>query len=98
MMRSREEFLPRTSQRPSTLVVTFWRSTVGKKIVMAATDAIGVGYLIGHVTGNLLVFLGPAKIDASRTMRWTPLQGGRRDHKNPGDTKSLITGKASDRS
>jgi succinate dehydrogenase / fumarate reductase cytochrome b subunit len=31
---------------------------------MAVTGAIGVGYLIGHVTGNLLVFLGPAKIDA----------------------------------
>jgi succinate dehydrogenase / fumarate reductase cytochrome b subunit len=31
---------------------------------MALTGAIGVGYLIGHVTGNLLIFLGPAKIDA----------------------------------
>jgi succinate dehydrogenase / fumarate reductase cytochrome b subunit len=62
MMQSREEFLPRTSQRASMLVL-FWGSTVGKKIVMAVTGAIGVGYLMGHVAGNLLVFLGPAAID-----------------------------------
>jgi len=41
-----------------------WRSTVGKKIVMALTGAIGVGYLIAHVLGNLQVFAGPAKINA----------------------------------
>jgi succinate dehydrogenase / fumarate reductase, cytochrome b subunit len=63
MRQSSEEFFPRTVQRPS-LVVAFWDSTVGKKIVMAVTGAIGVGYLIGHVAGNLLVFRGPAKIDA----------------------------------
>jgi succinate dehydrogenase / fumarate reductase, cytochrome b subunit len=63
MRQSREEFFPRTVQRPTT-VVAFWHATVGKKIVMAVTGAIGVGYLIGHVAGNLLVFRGPAKIDA----------------------------------
>ena len=63
MRESSEEFVPRTVQRPR-LVVAFWNSTVGKKIVMAVTGAIGVGYLIGHVAGNLLVFQGPAKIDA----------------------------------
>jgi succinate dehydrogenase / fumarate reductase, cytochrome b subunit len=63
MMRSREEFLPRPDQRPS-MVATFWDSTVGKKIVMAVTGAIGLGYLIAHMTGNLLVFRGAAKIDA----------------------------------
>jgi len=46
------------------MVTTFWRSTVGKKIVMAVTGAIGWGYLIAHMTGNLLVFRGAAKIDA----------------------------------
>ena len=63
MMRSSEEFLPRTDQR-SSMVATFWDSTVGKKIVMAVTGAIGLGYLIAHVMGNLLVFRGAAKIDA----------------------------------
>ena len=42
----------------------FWNSTVGKKIVMALTGAIGVGYLVAHVSGNLLVFAGPEKINA----------------------------------
>ncbi len=46
------------------MLVTFWGSTVGKKIVMAVTGAIGLGYLIAHVIGNLLVFRGPDKIDA----------------------------------
>ena len=41
-----------------------WNSTVGKKIVMALTGAIGVGYLVAHVSGNLLVFAGPEKINA----------------------------------
>jgi len=38
---------------------TFWRSTIGKKIVMAVTGLIMVAFLIGHVSGNLLVFRGP---------------------------------------
>src|SRR6478672_12247150 len=63
MMRSSEEFLASTNQRPS-LVAMFWHSTVGKKVVMAVTGAIGFGYLIAHMTGNLLVFRGAAKIDA----------------------------------
>lgn len=31
---------------------------------MAATGAIGLGYLVAHVMGNLLVFRGAAQIDA----------------------------------
>jgi succinate dehydrogenase / fumarate reductase, cytochrome b subunit len=62
-MMPREELLSRANQRPS-MVTTFWDSTLGKKIVMAVTGAIGVGYLIGHLAGNLLVFRGQAKIDA----------------------------------
>ena len=41
-----------------------WGSSVGKKIVMAATGLIWVGYLITHVLANLLVFQGPGKINA----------------------------------
>ena len=63
MRHSSEEFFPRTVLRPS-LVVAFWDSTVGKKIVIAVTGAIGVGYLIGHVAGNLLIYQAPARIDA----------------------------------
>lgn len=38
----------------------FWRSTIGKKVVMAVTGVLMVAFLIGHVLGNLLVFKGPA--------------------------------------
>jgi succinate dehydrogenase cytochrome b subunit len=36
----------------------FWQSTIGKKAVMAITGIVMVGFVIGHVTGNLLVFRG----------------------------------------
>ena len=48
------------SRRPAQL----WNSTVGKKIVMALTGAIGVGYLVAHVSGNLLVFASAERINA----------------------------------
>lgn len=41
----------------------FWQSTIGKKIVMAVTGLIGVGFVVGHMLGNLQVFLGPAKFN-----------------------------------
>lgn len=42
----------------------FWRSTIGKKAVMAVTGLIGIGFVIGHMAGNLLVFQGAEAIDA----------------------------------
>lgn len=36
----------------------FWDSTIGKKIVMAVTGVIGVLFVIGHMSGNLLMFKG----------------------------------------
>jgi len=42
----------------------FWASTIGKKVVMAVTGLIGVGFVIGHMLGNLQVFLGPARFNA----------------------------------
>jgi len=45
-------------------LATFWRSQVGKKIVMAVTGLIGVGFVIGHMIGNLQIFEGPEKINA----------------------------------
>ena len=44
-------------------IAAFWRSTIGKKVVMAVTGVIGIGFLISHVTSNLLVFQGPEKIN-----------------------------------
>ena len=37
-------------------VQDLWRSTIGKKIVMAVTGIIGVGFVIGHMIGNLQMF------------------------------------------
>lgn len=45
-----------------------WNSTVGKKIVIALTGAIGVGYLVAHVLGNLLAFQGAQRINAYATL------------------------------
>lgn len=36
----------------------FWQSTIGKKIVMAVTGIIGVLFVIGHMSGNFLMFKG----------------------------------------
>jgi succinate dehydrogenase / fumarate reductase, cytochrome b subunit len=41
----------------------FWGSTVGKKMVMAVTGLIGVGFVVGHMVGNLQVFLGPTRFN-----------------------------------
>ena len=45
-------------------LLLFFRSTIGKKIVMALTGAIGVGYVVAHMLGNLQVFEGAAKINS----------------------------------
>jgi succinate dehydrogenase / fumarate reductase cytochrome b subunit len=42
----------------------FWRSTIGKKIVMAVTGVLLVGFIIGHAMGNLIVFRGPEAFNA----------------------------------
>ena len=44
---------------PVASVCAFWKSSIGKKIVVAVTGLALVGFLVGHLTGNLLVFAGP---------------------------------------
>lgn len=44
--------------------VNFLRTTVGKKVVMAVTGLIGIGFVIVHMAGNLQVFIGQDKLDA----------------------------------
>jgi len=51
-----------TDRRPSTLS-TLWRSTVGKKAVMAVTGAVMLSFLIAHMVGNLKIFFGPGDFD-----------------------------------
>lgn len=42
----------------------FYQAAIGKHVVMAVTGLIGIGFLIGHMAGNLLVFRGPSAINA----------------------------------
>jgi succinate dehydrogenase / fumarate reductase cytochrome b subunit len=56
----------------------FYRSTIGRKVVMAASGIVLVVYLIGHTAGNLLVFRGPQAINdyahflqSSGALLWT---------------------------
>jgi succinate dehydrogenase / fumarate reductase cytochrome b subunit len=42
----------------------FWRSTNGKKIVMAVTGVILILFVVGHLLGNLLIYAGPARYNA----------------------------------
>ncbi len=39
-------------------LLKFWGSTVGKKVVMAVTGIMLVGFVIAHMLGNLQLFLG----------------------------------------
>jgi succinate dehydrogenase / fumarate reductase cytochrome b subunit len=43
---------------------TFITSTIGRKIVMAATGAILFGFVVGHMAGNLQLYLGPSAMNA----------------------------------
>jgi len=44
--------------------LSFARSTVGRKVIMALTGLLLVGFVTGHAAGNLLVFKGPEAINA----------------------------------
>src|SRR5258708_39574578 len=45
--------------RPISGLASLWRSTIGKKYVMAITGLIWFGYLILHLWGNLKIYAGP---------------------------------------
>jgi succinate dehydrogenase / fumarate reductase cytochrome b subunit len=45
-------------------VGSFYRSTIGKKVVMALTGIVLVGYVMIHSLGNLLLFRGPEEINS----------------------------------
>ncbi len=52
----------------------FYQSTVGKKVVMAATGVVWIGYVVVHMSGNLLAHAGPAAInDYSAFLKSMPL-------------------------
>lgn len=40
-------------------VLTLYSTTIGKKIVMAVTGILLVGFVLGHMIGNLKLYMGP---------------------------------------
>ena len=45
-------------------VTRFYRTAIGKKVVMAVTGLIGIGFVLGHMAGNLLAFAGAEELNA----------------------------------
>jgi succinate dehydrogenase / fumarate reductase, cytochrome b subunit len=43
--------------------VVLWDTMVGKKVVMAVTGIVLVGFVVAHMLGNLKIFLGAQAID-----------------------------------
>lgn len=40
-------------------MLNFLKSTVGRKYIMGITGLVWMGFIFGHMAGNMLVFLGP---------------------------------------
>jgi succinate dehydrogenase / fumarate reductase cytochrome b subunit len=59
--RTKRPALP-APRRP--LPVALWKSTIGKKVVMAVTGVIMIGYLLLHMIGNLKIFSGAEKFNS----------------------------------
>lgn len=61
------ESLPFSMQRGAasrmSRIVNLYRSSVGKKIAMAATGAVFFLFVVGHLAGNLKLFFGQAAFD-----------------------------------
>src|SRR5207237_10911778 len=45
------------------LMTRTWRSSLGKKYVMALTGAALFGFVVAHLLGNLQIFLGPENLN-----------------------------------
>lgn len=48
----------------ATSALTLYRSTIGKKVIMAITGLIGIGFLFFHMYGNLKIFVGQEYFNA----------------------------------
>src|SRR5687767_10778370 len=54
-------------------VLTFYQTSIGKKVVMALTGLILFGFVIGHMLGNLQMFIGANQMNAyAAALKATP--------------------------
>jgi len=44
---------------PGSFISAFYRSSIGKKMIVAVTGVILILFVVGHLLGNLQIFLGP---------------------------------------
>ena len=54
----------------------FYASSIGKKILVALTGLALIGFVLGHMIGNLLIFVGKDAINEYGHMLQTALHGG----------------------
>ena len=53
----------------------FWQSSIGKKLIVAATGIVLVGFLLGHLSGNLLMYVGADAFNEYAKFLHTMLHG-----------------------
>lgn len=54
----------------------FYASSIGKKILVALTGLVLIGFVFGHMVGNLLIFAGKDAINEYGHLLQTALHGG----------------------
>ncbi len=54
----------------------FYASSIGKKILVALTGLVLFGFVVGHMIGNLLIFVGKDAINEYGHLLQTALHGG----------------------
>ncbi len=52
-----------------------WQSSIGKKLIVAVTGIVLVGFLLGHLSGNLLMYVGAEAFNAYAEFLHTMLHG-----------------------
>lgn len=50
--------------KPVTAFSSFYRSSVGKKMIVAVTGVVLIAFVAGHLLGNLQIFLGPEWVNS----------------------------------
>ncbi len=55
---------PTTSSAKAPSSATFISASIGKKVLMAFSGIVAMSYIVGHMLGNLQIFIGPERLNA----------------------------------